>query len=57
MMAFTIIWVSIFILYFPLTKELSLEEITALFGDEVALEASHIEITSSIVSEKEKTKV
>ncbi|RGP62901.1 hypothetical protein FSPOR_8884 [Fusarium sporotrichioides] len=56
MMGFTIICAGIFVIYFPETKGLTLEEISALFGDEVALEATHAETTSSIASETEKTK-
>ncbi|KAF4963726.1 hypothetical protein FSARC_8274 [Fusarium sarcochroum] len=56
MMAFTIICAVIFALYFPETKGLTLEEIASLFGDEVAIEASHAENHSSIVSETEKGK-
>jgi sugar porter (SP) family MFS transporter len=56
MMAFTIICAIIFILYFPETKGLTLEEISALFGDEVALEASHVQTKTSIASENEPVK-
>ncbi|KIL85037.1 hypothetical protein FAVG1_11910 [Fusarium avenaceum] len=56
MMAFTIICAVIFALYFPETKGLTLEEISSLFGDEVAIEASHAENHSSVISESEKGK-
>ncbi|KAM0208789.1 hypothetical protein ACHAQD_011476 [Fusarium lateritium] len=57
MMAFTIICVVIFAMAFPETKGLTLEEISALFGDEVALESTPVETTSSYISQIEKTKV
>ncbi|VUC26575.1 unnamed protein product [Clonostachys rosea] len=56
MMAFTIVCAVIFAVYFPETKGLTLEEISAVFGDEVAIEASHTVNTPSIASEPEKTK-
>ncbi|KAJ4127074.1 hypothetical protein NW768_008697 [Fusarium equiseti] len=56
MMAFTIICAIIFILYFPETKGLTLEEISALFGDEVAIEASRVQTKTSIASENEPVK-
>ncbi|CEI59934.1 hypothetical protein FVEN_g8262 [Fusarium venenatum] len=56
MMAFTIICAIIFALYFPETKGLALEDIASLFGDEVAIEASHPENNSSVVGEMDKAK-
>ncbi|KAF5566693.1 sugar transporter [Fusarium phyllophilum] len=56
MMAFTIICAIIFALFFPETKGMTLEEISALFNDEVAIEASSDTKTLSITSEKEKVK-
>ncbi|KAH7354820.1 general substrate transporter [Rhexocercosporidium sp. MPI-PUGE-AT-0058] len=56
MMAFTIVCAVIFAVYFPETKGLSLEEISALFGDKVAPGAAHDEVITSIDSEGEKAK-
>ncbi|KAL2205945.1 general substrate transporter [Sarocladium strictum] len=56
MMAFTIVCAVIFALFFPETKGLTLEEISRLFGDEVAPGVAHDEVTPSITSEGEKVK-
>ncbi|EMT72276.1 Putative quinate permease [Fusarium odoratissimum] len=57
MMALTLICAIIFALFFPETKGMTLEEISALFDNEVAIEASSDTKTLSSSSGKKKVKV
>ncbi|KAL5627156.1 hypothetical protein FOBRF1_001499 [Fusarium oxysporum] len=57
MMALTLICAIIFALFFPKTKGMTLEEISALFDDQAAIEASSDTKTLSSSSGKKKVKV